>query len=442
MKSQNEYYADIVRDRYEENAKSAKAATEYMKNSTAIYKGEAIPFLYMPKLFSKQAWDHLKGAANTICIILDKVMHRYYKDSSYRKLFPFSPELEELILLEAGYPRMLPISRLDIFFNEEDFSFKFCEFNADGASAMNEDRELNIALSTSDAMMEFKKKYEVTSFNLFDSWAKEFIEIYGTYENKVENPKVVITDFMDRGSPNEFIEFKKAFQRAGLDADIFEIRDFAIKNGELIAPDGKKIDAVYRRAVTRDIMERKNEVGAFLQAAHDNTVCIIGHFRTQIIHTKSIFAILRMPETFEFLTPEEREYVLLHVPETIKLKSGGFDFEDVIKNKDLWLIKPEDYYASKGVYAGIDMDTGAWRGVVAQAMDTPYLLQRYCTPFQSVNLDFNDNPRPDFELYNNITGMFVYNGKLTGLYSRAGKMGTISALASGRTLASMVVYGG
>ena len=424
MKNFNDRYAQIIRERYEENLISGKAAVEYMNNSTAIYKGEPIPCLYMPKLFSQKSFDFLKEAAATICSILDKVITQYLKDPAYRKLFPFTPELEELILLESGYPRLLPIARLDIFFNEEDFSFKFCEFNADGASAMNEDRELNIALRKTDAFIQMQQEYDITSFELFDSWVEEFMKIYSTYKGAVKSPRILITDFMDRATPNEFIEFKKAFQKAGYDADICEIRDFV------------RADAVYRRAVTRDIMERKDEVSDFLQAAQDNSCCIIGHFRTQIIHNKAIFMILKRPETSAFLTQAEQEYIQRHIPETYPLNDETYK---MAKNKDEWIIKPEDFYASRGVYAGIDMTDDAWQNALLHGVNSSYILQEYHQPYQSININFNNSPRPDFEMFNNITGMFIYNGKLVGLYSRAGQKGTISAAARGLTLASMLV---
>ena len=439
MKELNLKYMEIVQNRLEKNIISGKAAVEYMKNSTAVYKDVPVACLYMPKLFSKDAFDYLTEAANTICLILDKVIKRYLDDPKYRALFPFSKEVEELILIDAGYPRLLPISRLDIFFNEDDFTYKFCEFNADGASAMNEDREICTALQSTDAFYKMREEYEITPFELFDTWVREFIDIYGTYNKKASYPpNIIITDFMDRATPNEFIEFKKAFQKAGYSVDICDIRDLKYDKGVLLAPDGNKVDVVYRRAVTRDIMERREEVEAFIQAARDNAACIIGHFRTQVIHNKVIFMILRMPETLEFLTEEEREYILEHIPETISLKKGLFDFDEVLKNKNEWLIKPQDLYASKGVYAGVDMDMEAWRKVIEQSVGTDYLLQRYCPPYQTLNLDFNDCDRPDFETYNNITGMFVYNGKLVGLYSRGGQRGIVSTLAEGKTMASMM----
>ena len=440
MKDLNTRYAEIIRNRYEENVKSGRAAVEHMENSTAIYRGVPIECLYMPKLFSGAAWEHLKRATDTICAILDKVIQRYLDDPEYRKLFPFPKDLEELILLESGYPRLLPISRLDIFLNEDDFSFQFCEFNADGASGMTECLEINAAVQKSDAFLKMQEEYDISPFELFDTWVQEFMEIYGSYDKKVEQPRVIITDFMDKATPNEFIEFKKRFQKPGIDADICEIRELTYSDGELKTPDGKKVDAIYRRAVTRDIMENKNKIPAFLQAARERAVCIIGHFRTQVIHNKSIFMILRMPETLSFLTEPEREYILRHIPETMLLRKDD-NLDDVIRNKDNWIIKPEDFYAAKGVFAGIDKDADSWREAVMEALesDVPYLVQRYCMPYKSLNIDFNKCERPEFAMYNNITGMYVYNGKLIGIYSRAGQMGTISSLASGKTLASMLV---
>ncbi|MCL1883337.1 MAG: glutathionylspermidine synthase family protein [Defluviitaleaceae bacterium] len=438
MKNLNKKYADIIRERFEENIKSGNDAVRYMENSTAIYRGEAVACLYMPKIFSREAYEFLQKAASDICGILDKVIERYLSDAEYRKLFPFEKELEELILTKAGYSRLLPIARLDIFFNEEDFSFKFCEFNADGASSMNEDREINAAIAKSDAFIEFNKEHKLQSFELFDSWVREFVEIA---QPPSKNFNIAIVDIIENTTPNEFVEFQKAFQRAGYLSEICDIRGLVYENGELKSPDGKKIDAIYRRAVTCDIMEHRDSVQAFLQAARDNAVCIIGHFRTQIIHNKAVFKILRMPETLSFLTEYEREYVMRHIPETFSLSSETFQTisrEDVLKNKNDWIIKPEDLYASHGVFVGVDMSAEEWEKAVTNATDTCYLLQRFCTPYKSENLDFNSTPQPKFELYNNLTGLFVYNGKLAGLYSRAGQMGMISSGMRGLTLASVV----
>ena len=441
MKELNEKYSEIIRERFNENIKSGNAAVKYMEASTAVYHGKPVACLYMPKIFSREAFEFLQKAANEICAILDKVIIQYLNDTEYRKFFKFPPELEALILSEAGYTRLLPIARLDIFFNEDDFSFQFCEFNADGASAMNEDREINIAISQSDAFIKMSNAHELQSFELFDSWVREFSEIYASYNKKADSPRIAIIDFMENATSNEFIEFQKAFQRVGYDTEICDIRELKYLNGFLQTPGGKKIDTVYRRAVTCDIMRHKDDVKPFLQAMRDNSVCVVGHFRTQIIHNKMVFKILRMPETLNFLTQNEREYILRHIPETFQLTNEAVQKYNIFKNKNDWIVKPEDQYGSRGVFAGVDMDESDWVKNVTLAIDNDYLLQRYCTPYKSLNLDFNGNLCPEFKMYNNITGLYIYNGKLAGIYSRAGLMGTISSLSQGLTMASLVAGG-
>ena len=440
MKRLNDEYCELVRENYDENALCGRRAVEYIAGSTAIYKGKPVPCLYIPKLFAREARGALEKAASDIYGILDKVIGRYLRDGAYRRLFPFPKALEELILSEAGYPCRLPIARIDIFLNEEDLSFKFCEFNADGSSAMNEDRELNIAIADSDAMRRILGRRRLRPMEFFDSWARVFMEIYSSFSGGSGGPRVAIADFLDSAGapPTEFVEFRKAFERAGLEAEIADVRSFSYNGGRLATADGKPVHAVYRRAVTRDIMDSLGNVQPFVRAVADGAVCSVGHFRTQVIHNKTIFKILHMPETSEFLAEHERAYVARHVPQTYVLEKGGSGYADALENKGAWLIKPDDLYASRGVYAGADTPQKDWEAALADCAGKGYLLQEYVRPYRSANLDFNENPRPDFHMYNNITGMFLYGGKLQGFYSRGGPNAVISGLTGGLTLASLV----
>ena len=64
------------------------------------------------------------------------VIEEYLDNPDYRAMFGFPAELEEMILRRPAYRTLLPVCRLDIFLNEETGDFRFCEFNADGSSAM------------------------------------------------------------------------------------------------------------------------------------------------------------------------------------------------------------------------------------------------------------------------------------------------------------------
>ena len=141
---------------------------------------------------------------------------------------------------------------------------------------------------------------------MFNSWVKAFMDIYRTYDRAVENPHIAIVDFFGGDISREFTAFQKAFEDSGLTCEICEITDLSYENGKLLSPSGKQINAIYRRAVTCDIMRNYDKVQPFIKAAENNDVCLIGDFKTQVIHNKIVFKILHDDMTSAFLTDEEK----------------------------------------------------------------------------------------------------------------------------------------
>lgn len=440
MQKAEEYYKQLVDDNFTESLKSAKIQQDYIKSSTARYHGYFVHTLYIPKMFTEHMASYFNEIADTMYGILEKVIYEYQTNEKYRKLFGFEERLEKLILRPNHYRCALPITRIDIFFNEDDFSFKFCEFNADGASAMNEDKELNQAITLTSTYNEFIKKYDVRTFELFNSWVDEFADIYSTYDRAVENPHIAIVDFFDGDISREFTAFKNAFEHGGFSCEICDITDLTYKSGKLFSPSNKQIHAIYRRAVTCDIMRNYDKVQPFIQAVQNNDVCLIGDFKTQIIHNKIVFKVLHDKMTSAFLTKKEIAFVSEHIPYTASLTKDEVEKHNVIAEKDKWVIKPEDSYASKGVYAGVEgMSDRAWKEEVTNNIDNHYLLQEYCIPYSTWNIDITHDENAEYKKYSNITGLFVYNGKLKGLYSRIAKNSIISTQYSEMSLPTIIV---
>ena len=290
----NKEYQSLIKEDRKTDYLSAQEAFQYIQNSTAKYHGRCVRTLYIPKIFREKDIRIFEKAIADLYGIFDKVMKAYYEDAGYRTLFGFDKELEKLILREKTYTSIIPIARIDIFYNEATGNFKFCEFNTDGSSAMNEDRELNNAIRLTKAFQEFEKKYEVHTFELFDTWVEEFLKIYDEFAKNTghigagENgrPQVAIVDFMENATEQEFKIFKERFEARGIKAELCEIRDLQYINGRLYTSEGMAADAIYRRAVTSDIMKHYEEVTDFLQAIKENAACLVGEFRTQIAHNK------------------------------------------------------------------------------------------------------------------------------------------------------------
>lgn len=427
------YYGALIKDNMELNKEAWQEARAYIKSSTAYNHGEAVDFLYMPKIYPPDVVEYLAKVGEDTYNILCKIIKAYRADKDYRSLFSFPKEMEQWLTSPEQYPCLLPMLRADIFLNEDDLSFAFCEFNADGASAMNRDREIYNALQDTPPFIAMEKTWSLKSFELIRSWVRAFLDnCQATKE--AGTPFVVIADFLESGTSEEFKVFCQAFNGAGVDCEIWEIRDLRRRNRGLYTPKGRKIDAIYRRAVTGELYNKRDETPDFIEAVKRGEVVTIGPLSTQVIHNKIIFEIAAREETLSFLTKEERAFVRAHFPATMKLNSQA-PLAELESRQEQWLIKPGDLYGSRGVYAGKDITASQWRRLLRENMNTDYLVQRYQTPYITENFDFSQSS--PVRQYNNITGLYIYNGKLAGFLARGGQQGVISSLHGGRTMTTV-----
>jgi len=84
-----------------------------------------------PLFFPDDHVDCIRDIVKTSSEIFHKVIDRYVADGQYREAFGFSPELEELIMLETDIPEVFPMARFDFHFDDCDH-FSFIEINTDG----------------------------------------------------------------------------------------------------------------------------------------------------------------------------------------------------------------------------------------------------------------------------------------------------------------------
>ncbi|MBR1738427.1 MAG: hypothetical protein IJ736_15720, partial [Firmicutes bacterium] len=345
-------------------------------------------------------------------------------------------------LLTSHYEGFLPIMRMDLFYNEDTTEFQFCEINTDGTAAMLRDYELQKILIHNPAHQFVSSRYDLYSFELFDTWVRTFLSLYNGYHAKRENPNIAIVDFLENATLKEFEEFVRRFQNNGVNCEICDIRSLKFKNGSLYSAEGKRIDAVYRRAVTADVMAHYAEVTDFLDAVRNDAVFIAGVFATQIIHTKWLFYVLHHVRTKSFLTEEERLFVMKHIPFTVEFSAEYITQQDVLEKKDQFILKPMDAYASKGIYAaGRECSTQQWKTLIKDLYGKGYICQQYCEQYLTDNIDiaWGDGKWHHFI---NMPGLYTYNGVFTGVLMRtACEENIITAHENERTVPVFVVKG-
>ena len=443
-------YLDIVRA-LDGDAPGRRAARSFVESSNAELFGKIVTSTYVPRFYDKDTYEAFKYTAETTHGILCKVIQHYLDDPAYREIFDYDPRIAELILLDRGYPDYIPIMRMDVFTNEDTLECGFIEFNSDGTSGMTEDRTMNNSFAGSRAMAEFKSRHDVHPSDLFDALVEELLAIYSRYEKRVDNPRWAMVDYFEQATMGEFREYCRCFAEHGIECSPQDVRDLTYDGKVLRGADGRRIDAIWRRTVSNDLLEHWDESGAYLDAVRDGNVALIGSFAGHIVHDKQIFEALHNPLTHAFLTPEEVEFVKARVPKTCFLDDEFADLDDVRANKDKWIIKPTDHYGSSDVFAGLMYSQEEWNEIVNRyansAAGEPFLLQTYLYPYRTQQLvpcrdicTYEDADAP-FEIapYGNLNGLYLFNGKFAGVFSRMGPNPVISELRGDPVAATMWV---
>ncbi len=406
-------------------------ALETVRSSDVWVYGEPAPFPYVPYLFNAKDRAYIADQCTTMHAILTKVIQRYLDDAGYRELFHFSDEKKRLILLPCDYEQLLPIGRFDLFLDEDSLDYKFCEFNTDGSGAMSRDYMIGTALMQGETFKRFAQNRTVRQFELFDSWVEAFMNIYNGDAHACPNPTIAVTDFRESGVMSDFARFIEAFRRAGYDARFTDIRDFTFDGEHLIdSTDGHPIHAIYRRAVTSEILQHPGECDGFIDAIAARAVCLIGHFRTTVVHSKEVNIALFDKRTRDFLTPQECDFIDAHVPHTYRLEKGadGLELDKIKKNRESWIIKPADDYGAHGVYPGIDFSQTDWERLVDENLDAGYIVQEFYQPprVDIVNSTIDEKDPCKVESWQSMPGVYLYDGKPVGFYCRLGNEGVIA----------------
>ena len=114
------------------------------------------------------------------------------------------------------------------------------------------------------------------------------------------------------------------------------------------------------------------------------------------------------------------------------------DLPEVLGQKDSWILKPLDSYGSRGVHAGVEHNNAWWEHLARKSLREDYLLQEFYTPYVTENYGLKDGAFGR-NLYYNLTGVYVYDGTVQGVYSRVSLSPIISSQYSEKTLPTLLV---
>src|SRR6185295_4438907 len=224
-------------------------------------------------------------------------------------------------------------------------------------------------------MRKFRESYSVTPMYCREHMLDALLAIYQRVRGAGVRPGIAIVDYKGLPTQREFELFKEYFESRGYSATIADPRDLELRNGKLYSGDFK-IDLVYRRVLTTELLEKIDECQAFVEAYKTNAAVFVNSFRTKYVHKKMLFGVLTDERHQHHFSVEEQSAIRDTVPWTRRIEDVQTTHRDqrigllefVRTQRGNLVLKPNDDYGGHGIYIGWESDESQWDLAIEHAL--------------------------------------------------------------------------
>src|SRR5580700_7313220 len=276
--------------------------------------GERIhcPFL-RPFFLGAEDEQRVRTVAEAIAALGERVVKQSLADPRLLAQSALRPEEERLARINPRYGTSSTASRLDAFLLPD--SLQFAEYNAESPAGLGYAETLANVFLALPVMQRFAEHYTVRKFPLMKLLLAALLESYREWGGSASPPVIAIVDWREVPTWSEFEIIQSHFQKEGVATVLADPRDLIFKAGKLTA-NGQRVDLVYRRVLTNDIVARPNECAALVDAYSSGAVCVANALTCKIPHKKAFFSVLTDERNSALFSPTERELIRRHIPWT------------------------------------------------------------------------------------------------------------------------------
>ncbi|HEX6719004.1 MAG TPA: circularly permuted type 2 ATP-grasp protein [Pyrinomonadaceae bacterium] len=337
------------------------------------------PFL-RPYILPRHQYDNVRRAAETLAAVFEKVAIAALADQSLLAFLGLTPAEEEAARIEPGYSRLCVSSRLDGHLNTS--GFQFLEYNAETPAGVGDQMQLENILFRLTALKDFLETNSHWLPQPHVALLKSLLTAYREWGGQEDKPQIAIIDWEGVPTSSEFRILKDYFVAQGYPVLIADPHDLEY-NGDYLTAEGFRIDIVYKRVVIHEFLNEFGLDHPLIHAYWQGRVCMANSFRTKLAHKKSTFAVLRNPAYAHLFDSAELEVIQKHIPWTCYVRpsrtvfhGSEFDLETLIlKEREQFVLKPNDDYGGHGVFLGWESSGQEWQEAVKAAFRRPYVVQ-------------------------------------------------------------------
>ncbi|GAA1693155.1 hypothetical protein GCM10009745_43310 [Kribbella yunnanensis] len=170
----------------------------------------------------------------------------------------------------------------------------------------------------------------------------------------------------------------------GLTIALGELRDLSERDGRIYLNGATRVDVIFRYFDATNLLTTPGDkpvLAALTSAQYSGTLALFPPLDTDISARKATLGLLREPQVWSMLTPDEQALVERRVPWTRLIGSDRHLLIDECRGRRQELVlKPSDGFQGSGVILGMNVSDREWRTRLESPALENYLVQERVVP--------------------------------------------------------------
>lgn len=389
----------------------------------------------------------IRVAAETIARLGERVVAAALESQALFDQLGMTDAETRLVRINPRYGTASTASRLDAFLLPD--SLHFAEYNAESPAGPGYTQRLAELFETLPTMERFTAKRKVRFHRTIDALLQALLASYREWGGRASPPAIAIVDWRNVPTWTEFEILRDAFVDAGVPTMVCDPRELAFEAGALTAK-GRRIDLVYRRVLTNDIVARPDDCAALIDAYAAGAVCMANTLQCKLAHKKAFFAVLTDRRHARSFSDQERAVIRESVPWTRVVAHERTEKDDlpidlpkfIESDREQLVLKPNDEYGGKGVLLGWETSSADWYAALTTALDDPagmWIVQERIPVRREVFPQFDDAGKVTMREVLVDFAPYLFRGRMTGYLTRLSATGLANVTSGGGQVPAFVV---
>lgn len=399
------------------------------------------PFL-RPHFLSRQKYNEISHAAEVLHTAFEAMTNAALENAAIFSVLDLTEKEARMARINPRYKNLCVSSRLDTFLCGDDF--KFLEYNAETPAGAGDQMQLEKVLEMIPETKEFLENNEHWRPKPHIRLLESLLQAYREFGGKKEKPNIAIVDWDGVETIGEFHSLQKYFESEGFPTRIFDPHEMEY-DGEKLHVGDFPIDIFYKRVIIHEFLEKFDETHPFSRAYADGKICMANSFRVKIPHKKASFAILSDEKYADIFTSEQLELIKKHIPWTRKVVDSKTTFygetvdllELLQKDKDKFVLKPNDDYGGKGISMGWETSPSDWQTAIENALKDSFIVQER-VPIEKTSFPAYSDKVEMLELLVDFDP-FLFMGKVEGGLVRLSSQSLVNITQGGGQTALIIL---